>query len=285
MSRPVIYLKSIRPNHWLKNLLILIAPFTSGDFINGKNFSDLLLVFLMFSFASSSNYVLNDWVDREFDALHSDKQQRPFASKELDVKSLCLILFTLFSILIFLAPKVPSGSLICIVIYFSISISYSLYFKKFAVLELFLVAVGFVVRAIAGAVTVNVKPSAWFLVVIGFGALFLVSNKRLSELKYQIAPKTRKLNSQYSRVFLTRMIFVSMSITLATYSIWAFTSPGGSYFKEGSIVAFAFSLFRFHWISHLENVERPEEILFSDRLIFSSNLVLLVMLTIAIYVI
>ena len=278
-----MYLLCMRPLQWIKNLLVFAAPFTAGAFSDFGALTPLFYLFVMFCAAASTNYVLNDWFDKDYDSQHSQKKNRPIASGKIGYRSLLLILVFLISLQTLLSFFVPIQALLWVVAYLFISIGYSIYFKKIAVVEMFLIAIGFVIRALAGAAAFKVEASSWFLIVIGFGALFLVANKRLAELSYQNSSLTRGVIDKYSNSFLKMVIGSSMTVCLVGYTLWAFQYSSGTTLSKFSVTAFATALLRYLWITELMSAEKPEVVLFTDRALAGMGLIFIVLISSAIY--
>ena len=279
-----IYLLCLRPLQWIKNLLVFAAPFTAGAFSDFGALRPLLYLFVMFCAASSTNYVLNDWLDKDNDSQHSHKKHRPIASGKIGYRSLLLILAFLLSLQILLSFMIPYQALLWVLAYLFISIGYSLYFKKIAVIEMSFIAIGFMIRALAGAAAFKVEASSWFLIVIGFGALFMVANKRLAELSYQNSSLTRGVMDSYSNSFLKVVIGSSMTVCLVGYTLWAFQYSNGTPFSKFSVIAFALALMRYLWLTDRKNAEKPEVVLFTDRVLAGIGLIFIVLISSAIYV-
>ena len=274
----------LRPNQWIKNLLLFAAPFTSGSITNTKNIIIVSLGFLIFCAASSLTYLLNDWVDRASDATHSKKRTRPFASGSLNKNSFLLLMIILICIQVISATFMPEQFTFWILLYLTLTTTYSLVLKKIAVIEMFIVSIGFIFRALAGAASLGVEVSIWFLVVTGFGSLFLVSSKRLAEKKYQTSTTTREIITQYPESFLRMFTGSSLSVTLVGYTLWAFQYSNGTQFSKFSVIAFAVALMRYLWITDQKNAEKPEVVLFTDRILLGLGLIFITLVSSAIYV-
>ncbi len=279
-----MYLLCMRPLQWIKNSLVFAAPFTAGAFSDFGALAPLFYLFVMFCAAASTNYVLNDWFDKDYDSQHSQKKNRPIASGKIGHRSLLSILVFLISLQTILSIFIPLQALLWVVAYLFISIGYSIYFKKIAVVEMFLIAIGFVIRALAGAAAFKVEASSWFLIVIGFGALFLVANKRLAELSYQNSGLTRGVMDKYSNSFLKMVIGSSMTVCLVGYTLWAFQYSNGATLSKFSVIAFAVALLRYLWITERQSAERPEVVLFTDRVLTGIGLIFIALISSAIYV-
>jgi decaprenyl-phosphate phosphoribosyltransferase len=279
-----MYFLCLRPLQWIKNLLVFAAPFTAGAFSDFGALTPLLYLFLMFCAASSTNYVLNDWLDKDYDSQHSRKKNRIIASGKIGYRSLLLILVFLLSLQTLLSFLIPLQALLWVVAYLFISIGYSFYFKKIAVVEMSLIAIGFMIRALAGAAAFKVEASSWFLIVIGFGALFIVANKRFAELSYQDFSLTRGVMDSYSNSFLKVVIGSSMTVCLVGYTLWAFEYSNGSPYSKFSVIAFSVGLMRYLWMTDQKNAEKPEVVLFTDRVLLGIGLIFIVLISSSIYI-
>jgi len=278
-----MYLRCMRPHQWTKNLLVFAAPFTAGAFSKFEDLTQLIFLFLIFCAASSTNYVLNDWLDKGFDSQHIQKKHRPFAAGKIGHRSFVFLIVSLICIQILLSFLIPFHALLWVFTYLLTSLSYSIYFKNVAVVEMFLVAVGFMFRALSGAAAIEVGASSWFLIVIGFGALFLVANKRLAEMNYQNSSLTRGVIDQYSATFLKIIIGSSMTVCLIGYTLWAFQYSNGTAFSKFSVFAFAIALMRYLWITDRKNGEKPEIILFTDKVMVGLGIIFIFLIAATIY--
>lgn len=275
------FLIALRPKQWIKNLLVIAAPVASGQLLEFG--TQALLALCSFIFASSFGYVINDWVDRDLDKNHESKKLRPFASGQLDrVDLIILIALCLVGSLLPLAFLTPNFSLV-LGIYLCVTISYSFGIKNVPVLEMILLASGFLVRALAGSVVVQEPPTGWFITCIFFGALFLVSSKRIAETrKSQSIPK-RKVLSEYPDDFLPAVSTLSIGITILTYSLWVFEVHSDSAFAVFSIIPFTFTMLMYLYSCDRGNAETPEHLLFSNRFLVSSMLVTIMLLLLVFY--
>jgi decaprenyl-phosphate phosphoribosyltransferase len=179
---------------------------------------------------ASGIYLVNDLRDAPSDRLHPTKRLRAIASGQLSSRAALVSALVMFAIAfaIPLALSGPQGLLLILGIYLVISLSYSMWLKNVAIIELGVVASGFFLRAYAGAVTSHIPVSTWFLVVISFGALFLVVGKRSSELRKVGATASRPVLAEYTPEFLHSALTLSATVVVTGYCLWAFdTSPTG----------------------------------------------------------
>jgi decaprenyl-phosphate phosphoribosyltransferase len=276
-------LSAIRFRQWIKNLLLLGAPIGAAVPPSENSVAVFVRGFLVFSLISSAGYVLNDWVDKEKDRTHSRKKLRPFAAQRLNgIHAFSLTAILMLSALV-LSTGLPRLFLTWIAIYTISTTSYSLVFKKIPVIEMLSVAFGFLIRCLAGAALYDVFVSQWFLIVTGFGSLFLISAKRLAERKNNSGNETRAVITQYTEQFLTTVISVSITITLMAYALWAFEVLGDSAWGKLSILPVLLGVLRYLWHSESNDAEAPERAILSDPIIPISGVVTAIFLILAIY--
>jgi decaprenyl-phosphate phosphoribosyltransferase len=220
----------MRPTQCVKNGLIVIAPAAAHSLTHADVFWRTATAFAAFCFMASGIYLINDVRDAPSDRLHPTKRFRAIASEELSTKAALTsaIVLVLIAFAIPLALSRSQGLLLILGLYFVISISYSLGLKNVAIIEMGVVASGFFLRAYAGAVTSHITVSTWFLVVISFGALFLVVGKRTSELKTVDVNATRPVLAEYTSEFLRSALTMCATVVVTGYCLWAFdTSSTG----------------------------------------------------------
>jgi decaprenyl-phosphate phosphoribosyltransferase len=214
----------MRPSQWVKNCLIVVAPAAAGSITHGSVMRQTGIAFMAFCAVSSAVYLLNDVQDRESDRRHPTKRFRAIASGRLSTKaavSAALALFALGFLVAALMPH-PGELLIVLALYAVITLAYVYWIKDVAIVELGAVASGFFLRAYAGAAASHIPVSTWFLVVISFGALFLVVGKRASELKTHGDVATRPVLREYTASFLASALTMCATIVVAGYCLWAF---------------------------------------------------------------
>jgi decaprenyl-phosphate phosphoribosyltransferase len=179
--------------------------------------------FVAFCLVSSAVYLLNDIRDVEEDRLHPTKRFRPIAAGELPIAVAAAMGVVLGAAGLVLGFWVDVGLGVTLVVYVAIQVLYSMALKHLRVIDLAVVASGFLLRAIAGGVAVDVPLSQWFLLVASFGSLFMVAGKRYSELVSVGAEAgTRKSLDRYSASYLRFVWMLAAVLVVATYSLWAF---------------------------------------------------------------
>jgi decaprenyl-phosphate phosphoribosyltransferase len=272
---------SLRVKQWAKNLLVFVAPFAAGKSLFES--SETFICFVSFCLASSIGYILNDLRDLEKDRKHPLKSLRPFAAGRLSVKQgLFIVLFLSIFLIIFLT-RLNLDFILVLTLYMFITNAYTFYFKQIPVIELFMVASGFVLRLIAGAVASDLYLSEWFLIVGGFSALFIVFLKRISELKNSNGNNLRPVLNLYDPKFLESGISVSLSVSITSYCLWAFSQSNNQIFYQLSILPWVMALFRYSWITSRESIEAPEDALFKDLTLIILGITCSTLLMVAIY--
>lgn len=214
----------MRPKHYLKNFLILL-PFICGmQLLNGRLWLKVIPGFFAFCFLSSVIYIMNDIKDKEKDANHPTKCKRPVASGIVSVKSaiifavILLILTVGFNILTFshwTSWLILGG-------YFLINLGYSLGLKNVPILDIALLASGFLLRLLYGSCITGIEISSWlYLTVLAFSLCLSLGKRRNELFKMETSEnETRKVLKYYKKTFLDKFMYVCLTITIIFYSLW-----------------------------------------------------------------
>jgi decaprenyl-phosphate phosphoribosyltransferase len=217
-------LLAMRPRQWVKNVLVGVAPIAAGEAFHAHVFVRTAVAFVAFCLAASGTYLVNDVRDADADRRHPSKRARPIAAGQVPVGLAVGTATVLLAAGLGIAMAVNWRLGLVVFIYIAESIAYSLGAKRLSVIELAFVASGFVLRAIAGGVATGLPLSSWFLVVISFGALFVVVGKRLAEFHElgQGAGAHRAVLDTYTRGFLESALTMCAGVTVTGYCLWAF---------------------------------------------------------------
>lgn len=276
MSVLADHIKLLRPKDWAKNLFLFIPSFFAEKLFDGVAVPYLALGFISFSFMASSIYILNDYRDIEDDKKHPVKRNRPLASGKV-TKSTGLVL----GIILF-AASVAIGAfvdetlqfLFVLGIYFTLNVSYSLGFKNIAILDILILAAGFVLRVKGGAVIAAVDTSEWLIIMTYLLALFLSIAKRRDDilLKLETGTDVRKSISGYNLDFLNTMLALFSSIIIVAYIMY--TVSGQTYVRLKTHRLYYTAVFviagilRYLQITFVQKKSgSPTEILYKDRFI------------------
>jgi 4-hydroxybenzoate polyprenyltransferase len=277
------YVKVLRPRQWTKNLIVFAAPLFAFS-LHLDSFLRALSAFILFCLASSSFYILNDAIDAESDRQHPVKCKRPIAAGLISVPIAISIAIMLLTGALFWGWTIGSGLGIAITGYALLQVAYNLRLKHTVILDVVAIAIGFVLRAFAGAAATNIVLSPWFLLCTAMLALFLGVEKRKAELRLAgvLGGKRRRVLWRYSPALLNRMESVVTTGTIMTYALWSFGPQLHGASTRWMMITLPFvlyGLFRYQLLSdpqeiaakaeHAEqkgsSTERPEEVLLSDR--------------------
>jgi len=215
-------LESMRPQQWLKNLLLLAPLLFAKSLGDSNRILEAFFGFLIFCALSSGVYLLNDVLDLEKDRKHPVKSTRPIASGRLGVKTAVVILIVLLSTALvagfLLAPAFGAVGLL----YVALNIGYSFWLKEMVILDVMIIAFGFVLRALAGALAIQVEISPWLILCTIMLSLFLAFCKRRRELELLAdgASDHRPALKEYSVGFLDQMISITTASTVVCYSFY-----------------------------------------------------------------
>ena len=219
MALPAI-LTLLRPKQWVKNTFVVAPLFFTPDKASTENVVAVLIGFATFCMLASAVYCLNDFRDREADRNHPVKRARPLASGAVAPAAAFVLMICLLAGGMALAAWRVPVILPVLAAYFVINIAYSLYLKSIAVIDVLIVAFGFVLRVQAGAMLIDVEPSAWILIVTGLLALFIALAKRRDDIVRDMDSGHRKSLEGYSRQFLDGSLMAVLSTLLVSYLIF-----------------------------------------------------------------
>lgn len=222
MSLMLSLVRLMRPHQWLKNVFVFAGLMFSQSWGDGPLVARILLTFAAFCCISSAVYILNDWRDRASDALHPIKFKRPLASGAVSVP-MALSLAGLLFIAGGLLAANNRVLLLLLGIYVVLNLAYSWGLKHVPVVDVSIIATGFMLRLLAGTLAVGIPPSRWLLLTGLFIALFLGFSKRKAE-SFHDAERQRAVMEGYPSSLLDTFMATTMTATILTYSLYA-TSP------------------------------------------------------------
>ncbi|MCU1655031.1 MAG: UbiA prenyltransferase [Pseudonocardia sp.] len=281
--------KAMRPRQWLKNVLVLAAPLASADLVQVAVLEKVGLAFVAFCMAASAVYLINDSVDVAEDRAHPVKRHRPIAAGLVPLKLAVATSAVLFVGSLAVAWLASMQLLIVIAVYIAVQLGYCFGLKHQPVIDICIVASGFLIRAIAGGAASNIPLSQWFLLAAGFGSLFMVAGKRYAEfeLASRTGAKIRKSLERYSASYLRFVWTLSASVLIMTYVLWAFeirAAHHNSVWSVISIVPFVVAVLRYAVDVDGGNGGEPEEIAIGDRVLQVLAVLWLCALVVAVYV-
>jgi decaprenyl-phosphate phosphoribosyltransferase len=262
--------RAARPRQWVKNLLVVAAPLAAGEVGDADVIAATLLAFVSFCLAASAVYLVNDTADREADRLHPTKRLRPIASGALPVP-VALAAAGVLAVLALAVGWLADPQLtVLVAAYVGLQVLYAVRLKHEPVLDISIVAAGFLMRAVAGGVAADIPLSQWFLLVSGFGSLFIVAGKRYSELHTLGSEAgTRRSLVRYTDTYLRFVWSTAAGATVISYSLWAFEQApdSGIPWHTISIAPFLMVLLRYAVDVDAGTASEPEDIVFRDRIL------------------
>lgn len=231
----------IRVKHYLKNILVFLPLVFSVNLTNPDKLIPTLIGFLAFCMGASVIYIVNDIRDVEKDRQHSTKCKRPLPSGAISVSAAIAIavLFSVVAAVLMAILCVLYGSslwsVVWIVLYVVLNFGYSFGLKNIPIVDLLILASGFVIRVLFGGAVAGIEVSEWLLLVMAAGALYLGMGKRKGELLKE-GEGTRAVNKRYNVGFLERNMYLCLSLTLVFYALWCITSGTIDCFANGQAI-------------------------------------------------
>lgn len=268
----IAILKTMRPEQWTKNLLVFAGLIFAQHLFEVTPILKTIAAFGVFCLLSSVVYLVNDIKDVESDRAHPLKRKRPIASGDLPISTatLCAAGGAVVALLLAFALHIKFG--IVALLYFLLLTAYSFYLKHVVILDVLTLALGFVFRAIAGAVVLNVEFSAWLLLCTLLLALFLALNKRRHELVLlgENAHSHRKILDEYSPYLLDQMIGVVTASTLMGYTLYTMSAETRDKFGTSYMILTVpfviYGIFRYLYLVHQKELGgNPTALLVNDR--------------------
>ncbi len=278
------YITLLRPYQWIKNLLLFSPLFFSGKIVD-SSILNVMNAAVLFCLLSSLGYILNDWVDRKRDKLHDEKKNRPICSGSVSGRQAiylsCLLIF-LMTLIIF-NTSFTIKFLLIVACYFTLTVSYSLYIKNVVLLELFVVAMGFVIRVTAGGAACLIDISSWLFLTVFFISMLISVAKRLSEysiLGKETAILHRSSQAYYGADFLTNLLWACGAITLVVYSLYVVEKDQILIY---SLLPATYGVLRFIMLTEKGRCSDPIKVLLKDKQLALTTIVFLFFLIISIY--
>lgn len=262
-------LKLMRIKHYIKNLFVFIPLIFSYSFVKMDLVGNSLLAFVAFSLTSSIVYILNDIVDVEKDRLHPKKKNRPIASGAVSVpKAYTLAAILVATVIGICLLCLNVNTFVIIVSYFVMNLAYSYRLKHVPLIDVFIIAIGFILRIYAGAFAIGVIVSEWLLLTAFSLSLFLGFGKRYGEKKKTDGNSTRKVLNSYDVNTLRYFMIITMSLAIVFYSLYTIL---GNTIIQHAIFTIPFvilGIFRYFMLleSNIEDGD-PTEVILNDRII------------------
>lgn len=265
-------IKTSRPRQWVKNVLVAAAPFAAGVLPSGRVLANVSLAFVAFSLAASAVYLVNDAFDVVADRTHPTKRNRPIASGMVPPTLAIGVSAALVTAALAIAALATTNLAIVIAVYAAMQLAYCVRLKHEPVIDMCIVASGFLLRAIAGGAAAAVSLSPWFLLTTAFGSLFMVAGKRYAEmgLREQTGVEIRRSLDLYSASYLRFVWGMSATVLIAAYGLWAFENRAAHHHSIWSVISMiplVMAVLRYAVDVDQGNGGEPEEIALHDRVL------------------
>ena len=218
-------IKVARPTHWIKNIFVFLPVFFGGALLNTTEVVAAALTFMSFSLAASAIYCLNDIIDVDADRAHPVKCKRPIASGAITIPQaygMMTVSLLISIVLMFLLPEGHAKSILVIIAYFVINVAYCLRLKEYAIIDVCIIASGFVLRILAGGYATGVHLSKWIVLMTFLLTLFLAFAKlRDDVLRMNTTGRApRKNTSRYNLTFINQAITITGSVMVVCYVMY-----------------------------------------------------------------
>lgn len=264
-------MQTLRPKQWVKNIVLFAGLVFDGQLLQLQPFMRVLAAAVIFSLVSGLTYTINDILDVRSDSLHPTKRERPIASGRLSVPQ-AVVLVVVLAVIAFPAAFLLSVNFGLITVgYTLLMLAYSKWLKQLMIIDVMVIAMGFMLRVLGGITVIQVNYiSPWLFALTSLLALFIGFGKRLSEIHQlrEDAPGVRKVLKGYTEPLLNQYLVVILSSILITYTLYTFSAhPDGNTYTMMLTVPFVFyGIFRYMYILQSKDTgAAPEEVLFSDK--------------------
>ena len=216
------YIKLMRPKHWIKNFLIMVPLFFDLTFFKWSLLLPAIGGFIIFSLLSSVIYIVNDINDIEGDRLDEEKRKRPLASGAVSIKEAIALVMILVGLIIFLSIIENNSGWIFLALYFVLNVAYSVKLKHIPLLDIVILASGFLIRLLYGAAITNITISFWLCMTVLALSFYLGLGKRRNELRKNgsEAEKIRGVLKFYNAEFLDKNMYMCMGMAIMFYALW-----------------------------------------------------------------
>jgi decaprenyl-phosphate phosphoribosyltransferase len=285
-------IRAMRPRQWIKNVLVFAAPLAAGQLLAVPVLIASARAFVAFSLISAAIYLVNDVLDVDSDRQHPTKRLRPIAAGEFSPTGALVLAAGCAAASLAIGWTTAPLLSVVLGVYAVLQVGYSLFLKHQPIVDLAVVAAGFLLRAVAGGVASGIVLSQWFLLVASFGSLFMVAGKRYSEM-VRLGPDagTRASLERYTPTYLRFVWTLAAALVVMSYSLWAFDlrTPAGAGHLWGipwaqvTIAPFALAMLRYAYEIDRGEADAPEDVVLSDRMIQVLGVLWLVPLALAVF--
>lgn len=281
------YIRLIRVKHYIKNLLIFLPIIFSQRLTNIPDLIKTIIAFIIFCIATSIIYIFNDIKDIEKDKKHSKKRFRPLASGAISKKKAVILIILLLVILILMSAiflRKNIYAILIIAIYLFINILYSIKLKNVPIIDVTILAIGFLLRVIFGAVIISIEISNWLYLTILALSFYMGMGKRRNEFeKRNVNEETREVLKQYSMNFLNENMYMFLGLSIMFYSLWSLEMS-----TKFENIMYTIPLVIIIALKYSFNIEKesdgdPVDVILGDKILIFLSILLAILLGLMLY--
>jgi 4-hydroxybenzoate polyprenyltransferase len=285
------YVSLLRPKQWLKNFFVFAPLIFAKELFHPDPLTSAIQAFVAFCITASAIYIVNDIADVEADRSHPTKRNRPIASGAVSTRGALLLLSLLLLVDVFLVFRMDPRFVFILATYFFLNIAYSFKLKEVLLLDVFIVAAGFMLRVVGGAYAIDVRVSSWLVLCSLFISLFLGFAKRRGELQQVLASggtTKRKVLLLYRTDFIDQLLTIVAAGTVISYALYTVSARTIEVFGTEKLiyttVFVLYGVFRYLYLIHTSpTIESPTTAVTSDMPIVITGLLWIASCIILIY--
>ena len=282
------YMKLIRIKHYTKNLLIFLPIIFSRNLLEVDLLTNVIFGFVLFCLTASIVYIFNDIKDIESDKLHPQKCKRPIASGKITKKQaiFIIIILAIVTMEIALTKFANNLEIICILlIYVGINIAYTIKLKKIPIVDIFILAMGFLIRVIFGATLISVQVSNWLYLTILSISFYMGMGKRRNEMiKVSDNEETREVLKYYNKNFLNENMYMFLALAIVFYSLWCVDMSNKFQYIMYTIPLIMFLAMQYSLAIEKGTHGDPVEVILENKILVIGILISIVLIIVLIYV-
>jgi len=275
LQKLIACLTILRPRHWIKNLFVLAPAVFARELFHPESAILAFKAFAGFCLTASAVYIINDIRDVEADRAHAEKKNRPLASGKLTVTEALVTMTVVLLAAVLLVSRMDPRYVAMIAAYFVMNLAYSFKLKEVVLLDVFIIAAGFMLRVLAGAVAIQVAVSSWIVLCTLFIALFLGFAKRRGEIVSTAGNTSeRKVLTLYRVEFLDQMLTIAAAGAVISYALYTVAPRTVEYFGTDKLiyttVFVVYGIFRYLYLIHYSSsTENPTNTVTTDKTILT----------------
>jgi 4-hydroxybenzoate polyprenyltransferase len=271
------YIRLMRPAHYLKNAFVFASLVFAKALTDVKSIKLAVMTFIAFCLISSAVYIVNDIADRRADAEHPKKRFRPIASGRVSVSAAIVQLLILVALCSAVTLQLPWQTGACIGVYALLNLGYSFGLKHVVLIDIFIIAAGFMLRVLAGTKAIQVEASEWLVICTLFLSLFLAIAKRRSEINHIGRGETRKVLDDYTPELVRLILNVSVAGSIMSYTLYTVSEHARQYFNTSKFIytvpIVMYGIFRYLYLDEKQQTaENPVSVILRDPWLLATGI-------------